>query len=93
MKQLFTHGVEAVPRHPASDDNDWLIRPRHPDGHGYAPITLHIPKKLAELWVRAIEDNADTYVEQALTGFESDPADTDFQRGYQQALCDVRDRK
>jgi len=31
------------------------------------------------------------YIEKALQGFETDPADTDFQRGYLSALKAVRD--
>lgn len=32
-----------------------------------------------------------SYLEEALEGFDNDPADTDFQRGYQSALQEVYD--
>lgn len=33
------------------------------------------------------------YVKEAIQTFDNDPPDNDFQRGYLQALIDVRDKK
>lgn len=74
------YASEAFTNSVASDDGDW----RKADAD-----------KLGAAWEgwEALDENAEKlqrYLDQALRSFDADPADTDFQRGYREALAELR---
>ena len=76
--------------HPPEVEQNGFVKALTPDGYDYI-CADHVKEKIVSNVISFDAEKASRYIEEALTGFINDPADSDFQRGYLAALLTMYD--